>query len=206
MALGHGEIVCMSEQGMVVRLESAQAALRDHFLGWQCRLRQKAMRQGGGQPSEGMRPILVLPDDPANGFEVTVLIVPRESETVTAQFRHMARKTHDPSERYQAAIKLLASAHYQQARDFSDELTALFGPESKLAARLVKSGVCALRFEQYSQRYVLPCRVRPLAESDPAWQATYWHNSLFNREIPAGIAILGFQPDWATAKADPPVE
>ncbi len=28
----------------VVRLEAAQAALRDRFLGWQCRLRQMAVR------------------------------------------------------------------------------------------------------------------------------------------------------------------
>ena len=30
--------------------------LRDHFLAWQCRIRQIAMRQDGGRPSPGMRP------------------------------------------------------------------------------------------------------------------------------------------------------
>ena len=30
--------------------------IRDHFLGWQCRIRQIAMRQEGGRPSPGMRP------------------------------------------------------------------------------------------------------------------------------------------------------
>ncbi|MCH7795324.1 MAG: hypothetical protein IH900_09330, partial [Proteobacteria bacterium] len=42
--------------GTVVRPEAAQAALRDHFLGWQCRLRQMAVRQAGGRPTSGMRP------------------------------------------------------------------------------------------------------------------------------------------------------
>lgn len=195
----------MTEQGTVVRLESAQAVLRDHFLGWQCRLRQMAVRQGGGRPVSGMRPTVVLPGDGARGFEITVLIVPRAPETSTAQFSHLARKTHDPAERYEAALKLLAASYYQKAREFSDQLTALFGPDAELAARLVEAGRCTLHFDQYSQRYALPCRVRPLPEADPAWQATYWHNSLFNREIPGGIAILGFRPDWAAATADPPV-
>ncbi len=42
------------ETGQVVRLETAQAALRDHFLGWQCRLRQLAVREAGGRPSSGI--------------------------------------------------------------------------------------------------------------------------------------------------------
>ena len=36
--------------------KSSVRALRDHFLAWQCRIRQIAMRQDGGRPSPGMRP------------------------------------------------------------------------------------------------------------------------------------------------------
>jgi hypothetical protein len=72
-----------------------------------------------------------------------------------------------------------------------------------MAARLRADGRCVLRFSQYEQRYDLPCRVRALAEDDPAFQATYWHNSLFNPDLPAGIQILGFQPEWESATADP---
>jgi hypothetical protein len=47
--------------------------------------------------------------------------------------------------------------------------------------------------------------VRALTEDDPAYQATYWHNALFNAGLPGAVRVLGFQPDWALAEADPPV-
>ncbi len=34
----------------------AKGDIRDHFLAWQCRIRQMAMREQGGRPSPGMRP------------------------------------------------------------------------------------------------------------------------------------------------------
>jgi hypothetical protein len=51
----------------------------------------------------------------------------------------------------------------------------------------------------------LPCGVRSLTENDPAFQATFWHNAMFNPHLPAGVKILAFQPDWSRAEADPPV-
>ncbi len=196
----------MTEDGAatVVRLEAAQVALRDHFLGWQCRLRQMAVRDGGGRPTSGMRPTLVLPGREA--VDITVLIVQRAPEETTAEFRHLVRKTQDPAERYKGALEHLAAAYYQYPRDFSDELTALFGPRSELAERLLTHGHCILRFEQYNQRYVMPCGVRTLAENEPAFQATYWHNSLFNPNMPMDIRVLGLKPDWAKAEADPPAQ
>jgi hypothetical protein len=191
--------------GTVVRLEGAQAALRDHFLGWQCRLRQYAVRKAEGRPTSGMRPQVEIPGEAGAAGEIILLIVQSAPEEMTAQFRHLVRRTHDPAERYKNALKHLGATYYQHPQDFSDELTALFGPGAELAERLLAAGRCTLRFEQYSQRYVLPCRVRGLAESEPAFQATYWHNSLFNRNIPAGVRVLGFQPDWAEAEADPPL-
>jgi hypothetical protein len=193
-----------TETGQVVRLEAAQAALRDHFLGWQCRLRQLAVREAAGRPTAGMRPELRLTADGPPLGAITTLILRREPAEATAQFRHMARKTQDPAERYDAALKMLAAAYYQRAREFSDQLTALFGPGSELAGQLLSNGHCRLDFEQYSQRYSLPCTVRALAEDDPAFQGTYWHNALFNAGLPGGVQVLGFQPDWALAEADPP--
>ncbi len=190
--------------GQVVRLEAAQAALRDHFLGWQCRLRQLAVRQAGGRPTTGMRPELRLAEDGPPLGTITTLILRRAPEETTAQFRHMARKTQDPAERYDAALKMLAAAYYQRPREFSDQLTALFGPGSEIAERALAARRCRLEFEQYSQRYTLPCTVRALAEDDPAFRATYWHNALFNPAMPAGVRVLAFQPDWARAEAEPP--
>ena len=191
--------------GEVVRLEVAQAALRDHFLGWQCRLRQLAMRQGEGRPSAGMRPTVSLHDRPEALGAVTVLILKRDPEEATAQFRHMVRKTHDPAERRDGALKHLQSAYYQRPQEFSDVMTALFGPGSGLARQLTASAACRLDFEQYNQSYRIPCAVHDLTEAQDAYQATYWHNSLFNPNLPAGIQILAFTPDWSRADAEPEV-
>ncbi|MDJ0610459.1 MAG: hypothetical protein QNJ67_15895 [Kiloniellales bacterium] len=189
----------------VVKLEAAQAALRIGFLGWQCRLRQMAVRQAGGRPTSGMRPDLLLDDGGRAPGPITVLIVKADPEEATDQFRHMARRTHDPAERYKAAQKFLAAAYYQGAADFSDELTALFGPGSETVLRLLSAGRCRLRFEQYAQSYLLPCRVREHNPGAPLFEATYWHNSLYNTSLPAGVQVIGFQPDWSEAEADPPL-
>ena len=198
----------MSEQtsAEIVRLPPAQAVIRDHFLGWQCRVRQYAMRQAGGRPTTGMRPGVALERDGEDLGQITVMIVKSESDQVTAQFRHMVRKTQDPAERYESAVKFLASAYYQHPAEFSDEMTALFGQDSGLAARLTAAGRCRLDFEQYSQRYRVPCRVRDLPLSDPAFQATYWHNALFNPSMPGAVRVLAFTPDWAAAEAEPPAQ
>jgi|GEM_PF-71299 len=192
-----------NDGGTVVRLEKTQAVLRDHFLGWQCRLRQMAVRQAGGQPMQGMCPQLTFGRETVTAAEITVLIVPRDSFESTAQFRHVVKRTADPSERHEAAVKFLSSAYYQEPRAFSDELTALFGPELPLVERLLQEAACVLEFDQYSQRYRLPCTVRRIAPSEPAHQATYWHNAMFNPNLPAGIQVVGFRPDWSRAEADP---
>lgn len=188
----------------VIRLDSAQEALKHHFLGWQCRIRQHVIRKGGGRPSPGMCPTVELGDGSAALAEIVVLISQRDPADTTAKFRHMVRKTHDPKERLEGAIKELSAAYFQYPEDFSDALTALFGPASNIADRLVEAGRCVLHFDQYSQKYTIPCRVDLLAEADPAWQATFWHNSLFNPNIPGGAQVLAFTPDWSEAQADPP--
>ncbi len=182
------------------------ARLRDHFLGWQCRLRQYAIRHAGGRPTSGMRPQLTLAEQSRPIAEITVLIVKREPQEITAQFRHMVKKTNDPAERYESALKTLAAAYYQRAHEFSDEMTALFGPRSELVDELLRVGRCTLEFEQYQQRYVIPCTPRRLAEREPAYQATYWHNCLFNPDIPGDVSVLEFQPDWSAAEANPPFD
>lgn len=187
----------------VINLEAAQKALRDHFLGWQCRLRQMSIRQAGGRPTTGMRPSVYLADAVEPLTTITVLIIKSESEETTAQFRHMVRKTHDPADRYANALKFLAAAYYQRAGEFSDWMTALFAPDSTIATKLLEQGQCRLAFDQYNQRYTIPCAVRRLTEPESAYQATYWHNSLFNPNLPSGVQIVEFRPDWARAEADP---
>jgi hypothetical protein len=180
------------------------SAMRNYFMGWQCRLRQYAVRQEGGRPGAGMRPGVFLGNDESPLCRVTVLIVRRDSEPITAELRHLCKRTFDPADRYASAIQYLSAAYYQRPERFDDELTALFGHGSKIAAKLVGERWCRLDFEQYSQRFELACRVRALADSEPAFQATYWHNCLFNPAIPGNVSVIGFTPDWTTARADPP--
>lgn len=191
--------------GDVTRLNSAQEALKRHFLGWQCRIRQHAMRDNGGRASSGMCPSVEFGEEGSARVEIAVLISPKDPDGATVKFRHMVRKSDDPKERLVGAVKDLSAAYFQYPEEFSDVMTALFGPASAIAARLVDCGRCVLRFDQHSQKYVIPCRVKLLAEADPVWQATFWHNSLFNPNIPGGAQVLAFTPDWAEAQANPPV-
>lgn len=186
----------------LVRLDSAQEAMRRHFLGWQCRIRQRQMRHADGQPSDGMCPVCAIDGEGSLG-NLVVLIGRTDSAEDIAKFRHMVRRTQDPRERREAAVREMSAAYFQHPDDFSDVMTALFGPHVAYADRLLDAGHCRLHFDQYAQTYDIPCSVRALTTDEPAWQATYWHNSLFNPNIPAGIRILAFTPDWAGAEARP---
>jgi hypothetical protein len=184
----------------VALLDSAGQAARNAFLGWQCRIRQLSVRQSGGRPTSGMQPGVFLPPDEMNLGGIVVLIRKQAPQEVTNQFQHMVRKTRDPAERHESALRFLAAAYYQRPDEFSDELTALFGPRSTRAAQLLEARQCTLDFEQFGQRYRLKCRIEALRESDAAYQFTYWHNSLFNPSIPGGVSVLAFRPDWSTER------
>jgi hypothetical protein len=184
----------------VVLLDSAAEALKQEFLGWQCRLRQLSVREAAGRPSSGMRPSVSAPDGSAISGAITVLIHPAEPDESTQLFRFQVQKTHDPTERYSKALELLSGFHYQRPREFTDVMTALFGPGSEVAGHLLDHGACELEFAEYSRGFRLPCRVRQLAESDPLHQATYWHNRLFNPNMPAAVRVLSFTPDWPHAE------
>ena len=62
---------------------------------------------------------------------------------------------------------------------------------------------CILEFDQFAQSYRLPCAVSELKTGDAAREAAVWHNRLFNRALPETVQVLAFQPDWASAGANP---
>tara|TARA_B100001123_G_scaffold27147_1_gene29169 strand:+ start:1109 stop:1678 length:570 start_codon:yes stop_codon:yes gene_type:complete len=175
------------------------ADLKSQFLAWQCLVRQRAMRVGDGRPTSGMCPHLSLADGGSYSGQVTLLVIRTDAAHDVSQFRHMVQKTHDPADRYKAAIKYLSATYYQKPQEFSDEMTGLFGAESLLSRALSARGSCILEFSQFGSRYRLACSVRDLEEKTEAYQATYWHNRLFNPRMPAEIKILGFLPDWREA-------
>lgn len=181
-------------------------ALAQAFLGWQCRIRQHAVRRDGGRPSSAMRPEALAGDGSDSLGRIVVLIVKRDWEAPAARFRFMAEKTHDPADRYDAVLEFLQADYYQRPETFSEEMTALFAAGSGWVERLAGSGRCVLSFEQYGQLYRLPCSARVLDEDEGGYQLTYWHNLLFNPAMPAGVRVLGFLPDWAGAEMRPGVE
>ena len=174
-------------------------ATREQFIDWQCRLRKAAMRLEGGRPTRGMCPSVTRLDDSIVAAAVIVLLQEKDPGPSSDQFRHIVRKTHDPRERYEAGLQVLSSAHYQYPEDFSDILTALFSADSIIGAELARAGRCVLHFEQHGRRYRIPCAVGQLAEPDPAFQVTYWHNCLFNPHPPRAVRILAFVPEWEEA-------
>ncbi len=183
----------------VVLTEQAAAALRDDFLAWQCRIRQLSARQAGGRPAAGMRPRVLSPGGDELSPGIVLVIVEEDPADSTVLFRHQYLKTNDPIERYEKILEILAAGYFQHPAAFSDVMTALFGPDSTLAAALLNQGSCSLEFEQYAQAYRLPCKVAELATDDAFFQATYWHNRMFNPNMPPGVRILSFTPGWAHA-------
>jgi hypothetical protein len=185
----------------VVLNQQAAAALCREFLGWQCRIRQRVVRQEGGRPSAGMRPRVMSASGAELSAGIVTLIIETEPADSTELFRYQYMRTQDPNERYDDMLEILQGSYFQEPTRFSDVITALFGPESSLAAQLLREGWCVLDFEQYTQGYRIPCAVTPLAEAHPFHQATLWHNRMFNHHLPAAVQILAFRPDWPHASA-----
>jgi hypothetical protein len=175
--------------------------MKSGFLTWQCRIRQIAMREHGGRPTPGMRPRVLRPSGECLLEAMTVLILHDEPEESTAFFRFQVQKSPDPLKVYQSVLGHLQGEYYQMSDRFSDELTALFEPQSPSAAKLVKARRCLLEFEQFSQVWRLSCAVRRLPPQAPAREATLWHNRAFNPAIPKDAEVLGFKPAWRSAAA-----
>jgi hypothetical protein len=185
----------------VVLNRVAATALCREFLGWQCRIRQLAVRQEGGRPSAGMRPRVTSVNGEALSEGIVTLITEAEPAESTQLFRYQYLRSQDPNERYDSMLEILQGSYFQEPARFSDLITALFGAESSLAVQLLREGRCVLDFEQYTQGYRIPCAVTRLAEPHRAHQATLWHNRMFNHQLPADVQIVGFRPDWPHASA-----
>lgn len=178
---------------------NAGESLREHFLGWQCRIRQIAMRRDGGRPSAGMRPRVTTPEGEELAPGLTVLILPEDLEETTTFFRFQVQKSNDPRLVYERGLQYLQADFFQQPATFRDTMTATV-PQGA-AENILAAGRVTLIFDQFRQRYDIPCAVRELPAGDPAREATLWHNRLFNPGIPDYVHVLAFQPDWDAASA-----
>jgi hypothetical protein len=181
--------------------KSPTQALRDDFLGWQCRIRQIAMRTDGGRPSPGMRPRVLRSSGEEMARALTVLMVPKEPYESTSFFRFQVMRTQDPHDLYQSGLTYLQADYFQQPQTFSDRLTAVLDSTSPLAATLLAEKNCVLEFNQFSQVFRLPCAVRVLDRRAAAREASLWHNRIFNPSLPDDVLVLELKLDWSKAVA-----
>lgn len=179
--------------------------IKKHFLGWQCRLRQHSIRHLNGKPTAAARPDVAVGITGTAYEGVTIVLVRKESVDIVKEFRHMVKRTADPKQRYDAALKFMSESYYQHPAEFSDHMTALFGPGSSAAENLLKAGEATLLFDEKNQKYSIPCSVGQLESDSDDWQATFWHNHLFAHMIPGDSTVLQFAPDWIAATAEPGV-
>ncbi|MGE3831136.1 MAG: hypothetical protein AB7F76_09100 [Parvibaculaceae bacterium] len=181
----------------------SDSALKMSFLGWQCRIRQMAMRDHGGMPMPATQPSVSSRKGELLMPEMTILLVPLAPRESTAFFRFQIQKTHDERQIFDAGVKYLGGGYYQDPEAFSDEMTAVFAANSPTAAGLVKARTVLLDFGQFAQSYRMFCTVRRLPPRSVAREATLWHNRLFNPALPNNAEVLGFKPDWKNAAAHP---
>ena len=196
----------MSSPSLEDKVGSEQRCIqiREHFLGWQCRVREYIMRQGKGRPTPGICPRVILEDGSEASSALTVLLLPREPRESILQFRYMVLRTYDPQDRYNKAVQLLSSTFYQDPGDFSGVMTGLFINRSSLVHSLLASKKCLLEFIYQQQGFSLPCLIEAEPKDGEPHQFTYWHNRLFNHSISPEIEVLSFNVLWQEATADPP--
>ena len=183
--------------------KNERLSIQKHFLGWQCRVRQYAMRNGEGRPTPGMRPDVLLEDGKEVASAVTLLLVPDLLQESIFQFRFMALKTQDPQERYKKAVQLLSASFYQNVENFSGLMTGVFSRSSETVNRLKKNQRCVLEFDFQQQKFRVPAGIKVLLKKNPKYEFTYWHNFLFNPHLSPDVTVLGFEPDWSDSSADP---
>jgi hypothetical protein len=164
------------------------------FISWQCRLRKKSMRELGGRPSEGMSAGVHSIKGGEEKSRMSFLLIKQESDLVTSEFRHIIRKTQDSAEWVKNGLRILSERHYQDDFDFSNDITALFNLDSSLLNALTTAGKCQLKICEGSIDYAFDFKVNELEKEDSHFQATYWHNHLFNPTLPGQVSVLRLSP------------
>ena len=184
-------------------MRSFDTDLRDHFIGWQCRIRQQSARDYGGQPLAAMRPRVSRKNGDVLLTAMNTLLIPNDSTESTAYFRFQLQKTADPAAARDGGVKYLAGGYFQLPNLFSDRLTAVFGATSGAVVAISRCKEVVLDYEQYAQSFRMFCKVKKLTMTDPDRDASLWQARLFNPAIANDAVVLGFSPDWRSAAAVP---
>ncbi len=153
-----------------------------------------SMRELGGRPTPGMSAGVYSISGGDEQSRMNFLIVRKDAQARTDEFRHIVRKSPDSSEWVKNGLRILSELHYHEDKEFDNQLTALFSLDSNLANALIEAGECHLKFTQDSIEHAFDFDVLSLNENDELFQATYWHNRLFNPALPGKVRVLGFKP------------
>ena len=183
--------------------QADSTVLRDAFLKWQCLTRQIAVRQNQGRPDEAVTPAVLLKGKTEAYDHIITVLSKTPQQSLLPELQHLVRRTLDPAQRRQKALELLSETYYQKPMSFSDILTATFPPQSPRAAAIRKAGHCRLVFSGYGQSYQIECKIWALTKKNTLYQATFWHNLLFNPALHPDTIILGFEPDWTKSTSEP---
>ena len=183
--------------------ENFRLPIQNYFIGWQCRVRELALRSEEGRPNGGMRPQIALKNGEVVFPAATLLIIPDPPDQTIRQFRFMALKTQDPKERYTKALQLLAAKFYQNAEDFSGIMSGIFSRSSEEVEELEKHQYCVMKFDYQQQVFKIPCHVCESTKNEPVYEFTYWHNYLFNSSLSPEVKVLHFKPDWSQTISEP---
>ncbi len=183
--------------------ENFRLPIQNYFIGWQCRVRELALRSEEGRPNGGMRPQIALKNGEVVFPAATLLIIPDPPDQTIRQFRFMALKTQDPKERYTKALQLLAAKFYQNAEDFSGAMSGIFPRTSEEVEELQKHQYCVMNFDYQQQVFKIPCQVCESTKNESVYEFTYWHNYLFNPNLSPEVTVLHFKPDWSQTISEP---
>ena len=164
------------------------------FVVWQCSLRQRNFRMFNGKPSEG---IIALILDNKSNKEIASLrsvLIEKNSLNTAKMFEFMIKKTNDPEERFDKAVKFFASEYYNTPRNFDGSFTATFSYKSDLAKKILKKKKCNVQFFEHDTGFNFNVSVSKLNKTNMKWMYTFWHNSFFNPVLNEDIDILYFNP------------
>lgn len=192
----------MNSMAQMFGVLESRHPLRDQFMGWQCRVRQLAMREQMGRPDDSIRPMLTLAGEEKPFGRITTVISKGMLHSKTPELQHMVRRTFDAAQRREKAIEFFSETYYQRQSEFSEILTATFPPHSSNVTRILDAETCTLVFEAYAHRFELACEVKALDTGHPLYQATWWHNLLFNPDLHPETTVLAFKPDWDKCRSD----
>jgi len=195
----------MNDASEMFGVDKASLALKDGFLRWQCRVRMMAMRNRQGRPDDAIMPDVYLSKGGEPLGRIITVLSKSPLYSKTPELRHMVQRTNDPAQRREKAVQLFCETYFQKPREFTDVLTASFVGKSGAVQQMLATKRVMLRFSAYNQTFQLACNVFELESGDPLYQATWWHNHLFNPDMSSSAVVLAFAPVWLESVAEPPV-